>query len=582
MTAVAAIHPAERPVTKVESFFRLLYGEHMRDFPRQRVRKVRKAPYSYDKNRPWVYIGQAHEMRPAATLATLFGYLWDESKDTTYYTPNSFYRSDSRREDYARWIHAFALDIDVKNEFAYQAGIALPDVMDRIESAGLPLPTAVVRTPSGGFQALWMLSKAVRATPKVRVLFTAIQRHMTSDLQGDPHAIGVERIFRTPTENSLVYFESNQVYPFQTFIDWRDINHPLVWDRTSPLFDAYDIMNHPAIMRLYNQDAEIGKREASCLTLILAMKFSGWPLDRAMAEMERWWHECCEKGGRKPFTLKDVVYRVKRTYRQGKLYGPGAEIVRQLTGIDFEYKVIRFYTAAKSREQRKYSYKHEWKADLLALLQNENKALSGSLTAIAEELGCAVSSLKNVLAELQNEGAIVVESKRGRNGSTSIALVEQANEAFIQEAAAAKNPDQEKSQIDNTIGEAVGGAASATVSLPGSAADLVGLLASLNAPYPSSLPPYLADLYHATVAVWALPSADPAYAQDAATHTWLILKRTLMTCLRATKREGIAHLTAYVRQAMSAALLELVEHGYSVDSLPASVVWQLDPGRGGS
>ncbi|RNB67259.1 hypothetical protein EDM52_22925 [Brevibacillus invocatus] len=140
-----------------------------------------------------------------------------------------------------------------------------------------------------------MLSQAVRATPKVRVLFTAIQRHMTSDLQGDPHAIGVERIFRTPTESNLVYFESNQVYDFQTFIDWRDINHPLVWDRTSPLFDAYDIMNHPAIMRLYNQDAEIGKREASCLTLILAMKFSGWPMDRAMAEMERWWHECCFK-----------------------------------------------------------------------------------------------------------------------------------------------------------------------------------------------------------------------------------------------------------------------------------------------
>lgn len=577
MVAVAAIHPAERPATKVESFFRLLYGEHMRDFPRQRVRKARKTPYSYDKNRPWVYIGPAHEMRPVATLATLFGYLWDESKDTTYYTPNSFYRSDSRREEYARWIHAFALDIDVKNEFSYQAGIALPDVMDRIEAAGLPLPTAVVQTPSGGFQAIWMLSQAVRATPKVRVLFTAIQRHMTNDLQGDPHAIGVERIFRTPTERNLVYFESNQVYDFQTFIDWREINHPLVWDRTSPLFDAYDIMNHPAIMRLYNQDAEIGKREASCLTLILAMKFSGWPLDRAMAEMERWWHECCEKGGRKPFTLKDVVYRVKRTYRQAKLYGPGAEIVRQLTGMDFEYKVIRFYTAAKSREQRKYSYKHEWKADLLALLQNENKALSGSLTAIAEELGCAVSSLKNVLAELQNEGAIVVESKRGRNGSTSIALVEQANEAFIQEAAAAKNTNQEKSQIDNTLGEVVGGVAS--IRLPGSPDELVGCLAILNAPFPSSLPLYLTDIYRDTVAVWAAV-ADSDYAQAAATHTWLFLKKTLMSCLRATKHEGLSNLTAYVRKSMTSALATLLEQGFQVDRLPESVRRQLSLERG--
>ncbi|WP_280209025.1 hypothetical protein [Brevibacillus sp. AY1] len=446
----------------------------------------------------------------------------------------------------------------------------------------MPMPTAVIQTLSGGFQALWMLSRAVRAMPKVRVLFGAIQRHMASDIQGDLRAIGVERIFRTPTERNLIYFEPSQIYDFQTFIDWREINHPLVWNRTSLHFEQYDIMNHPAIVRLYNQDAEDGKREASCLTLILAMKFSGWPIERTMAEMEKWWHECCEKGGKKPFTLKDVVYRVKRTYRRADLQGPGAEEVRELTGMDFTYNVVRFYTPAKSREERKYSHKYEWKADLLDLLQKENGTLSGSLATIAGKLGCAVSSLKNVLAEMQNEGAIVVESKRGRNGSTAIALVEQAQEAFILEAAAAKNTNQEKSQIDNTIGEVVGGAAPALVTLPGSAADLVGLLALLNAPFPSSLPLYLTDLYRDTVAVWTLPSADPAYAQDAATHTWLILKSTLMTCLRATKRERIAHLTAYVRQAMSAALLELIEHGYSVDRLPASVVWQLYPDRGSS
>ncbi|MCM3625257.1 MULTISPECIES: helix-turn-helix domain-containing protein [Brevibacillus] len=572
MVAVAAVNTESRPVTKVEAFFRLLYGEHMRDYPRQRVRKAKNAPYSYDKNRPWVYVGQADKMRPAATLSTLFGYLWDETKDTTYYTPNSFYRSDSRREEYARWVHAFALDIDVKNEYAYQEGITLPDVFDRIEAAGLPLPTAVIRTPSGGFQPVWMLSAAVRATPKVRVLFTAIQRHMAQDVGADLRAVGVERIFRTPTESNLVYFEQGQVYDFQIFVDWREINHPLVWDNTSPIFKNYDIMDHPAIVRLYNQDAEIGKREASCLTLILAMKFSGWPMERTMAEMEKWWHECCEKGGSRPFTLKDVVYRVKRTYRQAKLFGPGAEIVRQLTGIDFEYKVIRFYTAAKSREQRKYTHKHEWKADLLALLQKENGALSGSLAAIAERLGCAMSSLKNVLADLQNEGAIVVQSTRGRNGSTSIALAEQPHEAFVQEAAAAKTTIQKNSQIDNTIGEAVGGAA--RVVLPGSPAELIGCLAVLNSPYPSSLPLYLTDLYRDTVAVWA-SSADPDSAQDAAIHTWLLLKKTLMACLRATKRQRLSNLTAYVRKSMSSALASLLEQGFHVDRLPASVRRQL-------
>jgi len=568
----ALINTENRSITKVESFFRLLYGEHMRDYPLQRVRKAKNTAFVYDKNRPWIYVGQADKMRPAATLATLFGYLRDDTKDTTYYTPNSFYRSDSRREEYARWVHAFVLDIDVKNEYAYQEGIALPDVLERIEGAGLPLPTAVIQTPSSGFQPVWILSAAVRATPKVRMLFKAIQRHMALDIQADLQAVGVERIFRTPTESNLVYFEENQVYDFQTFVDWREINHPLVWGSTCSAADRNDIMSHPAIVRLYNQDAEIGKREASCLTLILAMKFSGWPMERTMAEMEKWWHECCEKGGSKPFTLKDVIYRVKRTYRQHKLFGPGAKIVSQLTGIEFKYKVVRFFTAAKSREQRKYSHKHEWKADLLELLQKENGALSGSLAAIAERLGCAISSLKNVLADLQNEGVIVVQSTRGRNGSTSIALSEQPHEAFILEAAAATTTDQKNSQTDNTIDKVVGGAA--PLALPGSASELVRCLSLLNSPYPASLALYLSDLYRDTVAVWSA-APDPLYAYDAATHTWLILKKTLMSCLRTTKRENVASLTAYIRKSMTSALSELFERGYSVDRLPASLRAQL-------
>ncbi|MEC2128903.1 hypothetical protein [Brevibacillus centrosporus] len=108
--------------------------------------------------------------------------------------------------------------------------------------------------------------------------------------------------------------------------------------------------------------------------------------------------------------------------------------------------------------------------------------------------------------------------------------------------------------------------------LPGSAADLI-------APYSASLPLYLGDLYRDTVSCWASASLDPLSAKEVATHTWLILKQTLMTCLRTTKRERIAHLTAYVRQAMSSALLDLVVRGYSVDRLPASVQRQLaDPG----
>jgi biotin operon repressor len=573
-----------RPMTKTEQYFRMLYGEHMRDFPKQRTRSARKAEdeSNRDENRPWAFFGQKFAMRSVATFSSLYSYLWDETKDTTYYAPNSFYRSDQRRQESARWIHAFVVDIDVKGQYASNAGMMLPDVLDRVESAGLPLPTLIVQTPSGGYQVTWVI-RAVRATKKTIRLQEAIQRHMIEDVGADTACVGVERIFRTPTDENMVYFHPQNHYDFEVFKEWRNINHPLVWGNVRTLFEGQDIMRHPAIIRLYSQDAVIGTREATCFNLAMAMKFSNWPMGQALEEMELWWQECCEKGRDQHgefFTLQDALYRVRRVYRTQRYQMPSPKKIRDLTGMEFHFEKIRFYSPAKPREERKYSHKHEWKADLLELLQNEKGTLSGSLPTIAEKLGCAVSSLKNVLSDLQNEGVLVVESKRGRNGSTTLTLAEMTASVVQESSAYSKWENKENvaenknSQIDITIGAVVGGL-TAAFALPGSADDLVALLSVLNEPFPTSLPLYLTDLYRDTVAVWAAFGDDLVFAQAAATHTWLVVKSTLMRCLRATKRESIKNLTAYVRQAMSAALAALLENGYQVDRLPESVRRQL-------
>ncbi|MGG4456888.1 hypothetical protein ABEX29_01130 [Brevibacillus porteri] len=578
----ALVYPLSRPQTKVEQYFRLLYGQFMREIPRQRVRRkkpvgssvMQENPFSYDQERPYVYVGSKRQMKAAATFMTLFNILFDESFDTTYYTPNGFYRNDGRRAENARWINALAVDIDPEPHEV----VTVAEIFDRCEDAGLPRPTLIVRTPSGGFHVTWIFNhgiQPVRATPKTVRLFEAIQRHVSNELGGDPNAIGVERIFRTPTEESICFFNP-VTYDFQYFIDWRNINHPYVPVFARPSFENYNLMDEPAIRELYNQEAGFKTRDISCLTLTLAMKFSGYSLDKALTEIEEWWNECCVKGsndGKKPFSLKDALEKVKYVYKRARYHGPSVEDVEKLTGMSFSYRYTRyrFFTPRKPREERKRVHNAEWKEDLLNLLKRE-KSLAGAMSALAQRLGCAVSTFKVVLNELVREGVISVQTKRGRTGSTTIDLLEDGQHADVsdrfQNSDPVDNSTKEKNSQSNNTGVTVVGGASPAV---GSAEALISSLSLLNGPYPSSLPLYLHDVYLSEVTVWfTQPGLDSAFASQAALHTYAVLKKTLFGCLRSTKRSDVKNLTAYVRHAFQDALLTLKDQGYSVDAIPAS------------
>lgn len=63
----------------------------------------------------------------------------------------------------------------------------------RIEGAGLPPASMLVRTPNGGIHAWWFL-KPVRATSKAVRLYSTLQASMAAELGADPAAIGAERL----------------------------------------------------------------------------------------------------------------------------------------------------------------------------------------------------------------------------------------------------------------------------------------------------------------------------------------------------------------------------------------------------
>lgn len=408
-----ALTGARLPLSKIDLFFSLLYGETMAVFP-QKVKKRISYKHRFDNERQWVFIGSKERMKSAATHSTLMAILSDPNVDTTYYTPNGYYRRDLRRTENLRWLNGYVFDFDVTDE-------SILDIFDRIHRAGLPKPTAIIQTPSGGYHVAYFFNKPVRATNKAIRLYTAIMHHIAMDLGSDLAAVGANRIFRTPTEDNLIYFEPDHRYDFDIFVDWREINYPYS-SKENVHIQTGDVISHPALQYLLQAKCPIGKRDQVAFNLVLAMKASNWTKRQAETAIMEWFISCCEKGGVKPFTERDVLYKVDYIYRSN-YRAPKAEVIRELTGMPFYYRIRPSWEGAKPRAERVRSHLHEWENDLLSLLQEE-KILSGSQKELANRLNCPITSFKTVLYRLKEDGRILVETTKGRNGVTTIRLPE--------------------------------------------------------------------------------------------------------------------------------------------------------------
>lgn len=408
------------PLSRSEAFFELLYGTHMKAFPKRSALKAANGRSKHDSDREWIFVGTKERMKSVATQATLNAILADPAVETPFYTPNGYYRRDLRLTESLRWLNAVTIDFD-------NYGESIADVLERIEWAGLPRPIAITKTPNAGHHATFMFTEPVRATEKAIRLYSAIMWHMADDLGADMAAVGANRLFRTPTEQNLLYFEPANRHSFDVFKEWREINHPF-----EPGVGGFvnvhtgDLMSHPALQYLLETPCDYGSRDVVAFNLALAMKASDWSQDQAESALRDWFISCCAKGaqaGKKPFTQRDAVYKASYVFHSTKLHAPKAEIIRELTGMPFYYRTRNHWESAKPRSERERSHLHEWEADLLDLLQAE-KELSGTQQELATRLCCPLTSFKMILGQLKTAGKLIIETRRGRGGLTIIRLPE--------------------------------------------------------------------------------------------------------------------------------------------------------------
>lgn len=427
-------------LTRIELFFDLLFGSYMRDYPKRSAGRI-KGERKFDPDRQWVFLGSKTSMISVATKSTLYAVLSDPAVDTTYFTPNGYFHRKTRLTESLRWLNAFVFDLDVHGE-------SVPDVLDRCDRAGLPRPTAIVKTPSGGYHVHFFFRDPIRATKKTVRLYTAIMGHIATDLGADLAAVGANRIFRTPTEESLVYFQPVNRYSFDMFKEWREINHPFEPSSGRIVsLHTENLMDHPAVQRLLTMPCSYGQRDIVAFNLALAMKASGWTQQEAEVALRHWYDRYCAKGapaGKKPFSQRDAIYKAQYVYRNSRLQAPKAEMIRTLSGMEFSYSARIRGESAKPRSERERSHLCEWGEDLLSLLHAE-KELSGTQQELAERMKCPIASFKLVLRQLKDAGKIIVESRKGRGGVTIIRLPEEP------ELPAAKDELQyEKTSVQKT------------------------------------------------------------------------------------------------------------------------------------
>jgi len=314
---------------------------------------------------------------PVRTFQTLFSILGDD-RTVQYLKPNTFWASFNMSEEYLRFLNAFVIDID-------DPTIDEGTILWRCYENGLPAPTAINRTPSGGAHVWFLLTEKV-AIPKERAtaangseyskiikLYNLIHKRMTEVFEGDPEAVGASRFVRIP--RALTYYNPEQTQSFQQHISWLHERFPEN-DPKSPLYflkKGTSAGRHSGGQRLLDgQAAKIlmsgvskGSRNAACYALACLHRHDGCSVENAMDILINQWNP--QNNPR--IEVSEIRRTVISAYNKNFL---PLQKIKDLT--DHCICVSRWTKFKKPRSERERMHLNEWVEDIYFGRENGGKS----------------------------------------------------------------------------------------------------------------------------------------------------------------------------------------------------------------
>jgi protein repR len=399
----------------------------------------------------FAYRSKAHMIKARGLVLTSMEAIEENQDSFTHWTPN-VYRfgsySDSRRqitrghaEENLRQINTFVIDFDLSSDDVMTSGDILTAALD----LGF-MPTLILKSDKG-YQAYFVLSEPAYVTAHSQFKVVKVAKAISQNLRsyfGQTLPVDMTcnhfGICRIPRTDNIEFFDEEYTYSFQEWLNWSMKQSDLPFPSKKPNLtvisgtEGAKQTDEPWYKMLMNESNIKGTknlmgRNSVLFTLALANFSSGVSQGDCEVVLNEFSLRLDE-----PVTTSELLKIIASAY-SGKYEAASRDYImllcrawvnKDLKAADLFTKQ-RWYKFKKKRADRKNSHLYEWKADVMAYLedfyQSEDPFIQTTKKALREALSIPERSLDRVLKALKADQKIFFTIKSGRGGGIRIASV---------------------------------------------------------------------------------------------------------------------------------------------------------------
>ena len=399
----------------------------------------------------FTYRSKAHMIKARGLVLTSMEAIKENQDGFTHWTPN-VYRfgsySDSRRqitrghaEENLRQINTFVIDFDLSSDDVMTSGDILTAALD----LGF-MPTLILKSDKG-YQAYFVLSEPAYVTAHSQFKVVKVAKAISQNLRsyfGQTLPVDMTcnhfGICRIPRTDNIEFFDEEYTYSFQEWLNWSMKQSDLPFPSKKPNLtvisgtEGAKQTDEPWYKMLLNESnikgtKDLMGRNSVLFTLALANFSSGVSQGDCEVVLNEFSLRLDE-----PVTTGELLKIIASAY-SGKYEAASRDYImllcrawvnKDLKSADLFTKQ-RWYKFKKKRADRKNSHLYEWKADVMAYLedfyQSEDPFIQTTKKALREALSIPERSLDRVLKALKADQKIFFTIKSGRGGGIRIASV---------------------------------------------------------------------------------------------------------------------------------------------------------------
>lgn len=399
----------------------------------------------------FAYRSKAHMIKARGLVLTSMEAIEENQDSFTHWTPN-VYRfgsySDSRRqitrghaEENLRQINTFVIDFDLSSDDVMTSGDILTTALD----LGF-MPTLILKSDKG-YQAYFVLSEPAYVTAHSQFKVVKVAKAISQNLRnyfGQTLPVDMTcnhfGICRIPRTDNIEFFDEEYTYSFQEWLNWSMKQSDLPFPSKKPNLtvisgtEGAKQTDEPWYKMLMNESnikgtKDLMGRNSVLFTLALANFSSGVSQGDCEVVLNEFSLRLDE-----PVTTGELLKIIASAY-SGKYEAASRDYImllcrawvnKDLKAADLFTKQ-RWYKFKKKRADRKNSHLYEWKADVMAYLedfyQSEDPFIQTTKKALREALSIPERSLDRVLKSLKADQKIFFTIRSGRGGGIRIASV---------------------------------------------------------------------------------------------------------------------------------------------------------------